>query len=146
MEPNNTLDGKGETPVRSRASTSDAGLLDDAKALWQQLRGLAHDQLTLATLEARLAGQSLVTMIAAGVMIGALLISAWLGLMGAAVLWLISHGVIASIAMLVAVGVNLLVALGLYHVSRRQSRHLLFPATRRSLRPVPPTLQRSERP
>ena len=124
----------------------DAGLVEGAKSLWHELRGLAHDQLTLAALETRLAGKSLVTMIAAGVMVAGLLISAWLGLMGAAVLWLISHGAIASIAILVAVAANLLFALGLYHVSRRQSRHLLFPATRRSLRPVPPTLQRSEKP
>jgi hypothetical protein len=145
MEPNNMLDGKREAPVSSSASASDSRLLDDAKALWQQLRGLAHDQLSLATLEARLAGQSLVTMIAAGVMIGALLISAWLGLMGAAVLWLVSHGVTAGIAMLLAVAANLLFALGLCHMTWRQSRHLLFPATRRSLRPVPPKLQRLEK-
>jgi hypothetical protein len=120
-------------------------VLDDLKALWQHVRGFAHDQLALVTLEARLAGKSLVTMIAAGVMM-ALLISSWLGLMGAAVLWLINHGVLASVAILFAVAGNLLVALGLYEVIRRQSRHLQFPATRRSLRPVPPKLQRTEKP
>ncbi len=145
MEPNDTLDGEGARAATSSASPSHLGLLDDVKALWQELRGFAHDQLTLVTLEARLAGKSLVTMIAAGVMIGALLISSWLGLMGAAVLWLISHGVMASVAMLLAVAGNLLVALGLYDVIRRQSRHLQFPATRRSLRPVPPKLQRAEK-
>ena len=36
-----------------------------------------------------------------------LLISAWLGLMGAAVLWLVSIGVTASITMLIAVAANL---------------------------------------
>ena len=143
MEPNNTLDGKGEPPVKSSASPSGSGLLDDGKSLWHELRGFAHDQLKLVALETRLAGKSLVTMIAAGVMIAALLVSAWLGIMGAVVLWLISHGVMASIAMLLAVAANLLLALVLYDVIRRQSRHLQFPATLRSVRPVPPELPRS---
>jgi len=54
-------------------------LLEDAKSLWHELRGLAHNQLGLAALETRLAGKSLVTMIAAGLMVPVLLGSAWLG-------------------------------------------------------------------
>jgi hypothetical protein len=49
------------------------GLLEDVKSLWNELTGLAHDTLHLAALETKLAGQSLVTMIAAGVMIAILL-------------------------------------------------------------------------
>ena len=116
---------------------ADSGLLDNARELWRELRAMAHDQLTLAALEAKLAGKSLVNMIAAGVMIAVLLISAWLGLLGAAVLWLIGIGVPASIAMLVAVAGNLALAAVLYQLIRRQSRRLQFPATLRSLRPLP---------
>ena len=107
---------------------------------------LAHDRLTLAALETRLAGESLVTMIASGVMVAVLLVSAWLGIMGAGVLWLISIGVMASIAMLLAVAANLMLALILYDVIHRQSRHLQFPATLRSLRPVISKLQGSDKP
>jgi hypothetical protein len=144
MEPTNALDPRGEPAATGSAPPSDAGLLEDAKSLWHELRGLAHEQLTLAVLETRLAGKSLVTMIVAGVMVAALLVSAWLGLMGAAVLWLISIGVMASIAMLLCVAANLAFALILYDVIRRQSRHLQFPATLRSLRPVPSRPQGSE--
>ena len=119
------------------------GLLEDVKSLWHEFRGLAHDRLTLAALETRQAGNSLVTMIAAGMMVAALLVSAWLGLMGAAVLLLIGIGVTASIAMLLAVAANLVFALILYDVIRRQSRHLQFPATLRALRPMPATKLRS---
>ena len=136
MEPTNILDRQGAPAATGGAPPGDTGLLEEAKSLWHELRGLAHDQLTLAALETRLAGKSLVTMIAAGVMIALLVASAWLGLIAAAVLWLISIGVVASIAMLLAVGANLVSALMLYYVIRRESRHLQFPATLRSLRPL----------
>ena len=137
MEPTKVLDRTSEPVVVGGVAPAVSSLLEDVKSLWHELRGLVHDQLTLAALEARSAGNSLVTMIAAGVMVAALLVSAWLGLMGAAVLWLISIGVMASIAMLLAVVANLALALILYDVIRRQSRHLQFRATLRSLRPVP---------
>ena len=146
MEPTNALDRKGEPAPAGSAPPSVSGLLEEAKSLWQELRGLAHDQLALAALETRLAGKSLVTMIAAGVMVAVLLVSAWLGLVGAVVLWLTGIGVVASIAILLAVAANLLLALILYDMIRRQSRHLQFPATLRSLRPVRSQLQGSERP
>lgn len=146
MEPSNALDPKGEPAATGIAPPGDAGLLDEAKSFWHELRGLAHDQLTLAALETKLAGKSLVTMIAAGLMVAVLLVSAWLGLVAAAVLWLISMGVVASIAMLLAVAANLGMAWVLYQVIRRQSHHLQFPATLRSLRPVPARMQGADTP
>jgi hypothetical protein len=110
-----------------------SGLLEDAKRLWNELTGLAHDTLHLAALETRLAGQSLVTMIAAGVMIAILLVTAWVGVVAAVVLSLISIGVVASLALLIAVVANLLFAFILYEVIRRKSQHLKWAATIRSL-------------
>jgi len=127
-------DRKGE-PAAAGSPSSGSGLLEDAKLFWHELRGVAHEQLALAALEMRLAGKSLVTMIAAGMMVAVLLISAWLGLVTAVVLWLITLGAAASVALLVVVVANLICALALYGLIRRQSRHLQFPATRRSLRP-----------
>jgi len=146
MEPTNALSRAGEPIVVGGVAPADSGLLEDVKSLWHELRGLVHDQLTLAALETRSAGNSLVTMIAAGVMIAVLLVSAWLGIMGAGVLWLISIGVMASTAMLLAVTANVVLALILYDVIHRQSRHLQFPATLRSLRPVTSKLQASDKP
>jgi hypothetical protein len=146
MEPTNALDRTDAPAATGSAPPADSGLLEQVQSLWQALRGLAHDELTLAALETRLAARSLVTMIAAGVMVALLLVSAWLGLAGAVVLWLISIGVTASIAMLLAVAGNLVFALILYDVIRRQSRHLQFPATLRSLRPAPSRLHASEKP
>jgi hypothetical protein len=136
MNPTNAPNHSGEPPGTGSPPPSDAGLLEETKSLWHELRGLAHNHFALAALEAKLAGKSLVTMIAAGVVAAVLLVSAWLGLIGAVVLWLIGIGVAASIAILLAVTANLAAALFLYAVIRRQSRSLQFPATLRSLRAV----------
>jgi uncharacterized membrane protein YqjE len=102
--------------------------------LWHELRGLAHDHLQLAGLEARRAGQSLIDMIVAGVFAGMLLSTAWLGLMAAVVLELVDDGLSASDAILLAVAVNLMIALIFVGAIRRRGRFLLFPRTLRSLR------------
>jgi len=140
MEPTNAPDQKGDPSAIGGGALGDSGLLEEIKSLWQEFSGLAHDRLTLAALESRLAGKSLVTMIAA------LLVSAWVGLMGVAVLWLVNVGVWASIALLIAVAANLVFALILYAVIRLKSRYLQFPATIRSLRPLPSPLQTSDEP
>jgi len=112
---------------------SGSTLLEDAQSLLHELGGLTHDRFRLAALETRRAGESLVSMIMAGVMVAFLLSSAWLGLMASAVLGLIGNGVVASSAILLAVALNLLLALILYRVIRRKSRYLQFPATLRAL-------------
>lgn len=112
-------------------------MLQEARSLARELRGLVHDQVCLAALETRRAGESLVWMITLGLMVGGLLLSAWLGLLVVVVLTLIERGVVnsPSAALLLAVGANLLLALILGWAIRRQRPHLQFPATVRSLSP-----------
>lgn len=131
----------GEQSVGSRATSSDpkrpAGLLKATQQLWDELYGLAHDHLQLAALETQRAGESLVAMITAGMIVAGLLLSAWLGLLGAVVLALTSRGVMTSgNALLLAVAVNLLLALLLGGVIRRRSHDLRFPANTGSLQPT----------
>ncbi len=116
---------------------SGSDLLDDAQALWFELRGLSHDRLRLAALETQRAGMSLVIMIVAGLMVAVLLNGAWLGLVAAAVQWSIENGIMASSAIMLAAAFNLLFALILCGVIRRKSRYLGFPASLRSLKPTP---------
>jgi len=135
----------GQTATRS-APMSGSGVLEDAQSLWYELRGLTHDRFRLAALETQQAGKSLVTMIMAGVMTALLLSSAWLGLVAAAVLWLVENNVVvASSAILLAVAFNLLLALILFGVIRRKSRYLQFPSTLRSLQPIPPVRRDAEK-
>jgi hypothetical protein len=130
-----------EPAVGSRAAASDSdrpvGLLKETTRLWDELQGLAHDHLQLAALETQRAGESLVTMITAGMIVAGLLLSAWLGLMAAAVLALTQSGVMESdSALLLVVAVDLLAALLLCGVIRRRSHHLRFPANTGSLQPA----------
>lgn len=125
----------GQTTPRNDLP-SGAGLLKDAQLLWHELRVLTHDHLQLAALEMQRAGKSLMDMIVAAVMIAVLLLGTWLGLMAAAVLWLIEHGIMPSSAILIGVGFNVLIAVMLYGFIRYKSRYLKFPATVRSLHPV----------
>jgi len=118
-------------------SAGGSGVLDDSKALFYELLGLIHDRFRLAALETQRAGQSFVAMIMAGVMIAVLLNGAWLGLLAAGVFWLVDNGVAASSAILLAVALNLLLALILFGVIRHKRRSLKFPATLRSLQPLP---------
>jgi hypothetical protein len=76
-------------------------------------------------------------MIAAGIIVAVLLVSAWIGLLTAAILWLIGWGLKPVFAVLIAVGVNFVLAFILYVVIRHQSDYLRFPETIRSLRPKP---------
>jgi len=110
-----------------------ASLLDDVQSLWHELGDLLHDRVLLAALETRQAGESLVVMMIAAVLIAVLLNGAWLGLVVAAVLLLIESGMVASAAILLAVAFHLLIILILSGVIRRKSHYLQFPATLRSL-------------
>lgn len=110
------------------------GLLQEAHALWSALRGVAHDRVELAALETRIAGESLARMVAAGILIGLLLLSAWLAILGAAVVGLIAAGMHPAWALLLAALLNLTGAAGLYFLVRKLARNLAFPGTVRSLR------------
>ena len=131
---------KHESPVQTETHGdpgSDSGMLEDAQSLWHELRGLTHDRFRLAALETQRAGKRLMDMIVAGIMVAVLLISAWLGLLTAAVLRLVAHDMVARCAILLAAAFNLLLTLLLFGVIRRKSRHLQFPATLRSLQAMP---------
>lgn len=114
-------------PVRS------VGVLADAGSLWDEVWELVCDQLSLAALETRWAGENLVAMIVTGVMMAVLLVSAWLGVVAAGIMVLVGTGVSPYLAILIGVGANALVALILHVVVRRKSRHLLWAASIRSL-------------
>lgn len=131
---NDELSGQTSTPDDQ---VSGFGVLEDTQALWQALCQLIYDRLQLAALETQQAGRSLVVMLVAGMMVAGLLVCAWLGLLAAAVLGLVEHGMLASAAILFAVAFNLLLALILFGVIRRRSRYLKCSATLRSFKPAP---------
>lgn len=109
--------------------------MDEVRYIWRDLRLLIHDQLKLATLETKLVAESLVSMVATSVAVVLLLVTAWLGLISAAVVFMVELGLPVSGAILIAVVFNIVIALLLGMAIRRQVSHLQWPATLRSLRP-----------
>lgn len=113
----------------------DAGVMGEVQGLLSEFSGLVQDQVKLAALETKQAGSTLITMVALGVGAAILLFSAWLGLMGAAVLFIVERGMMmGSTALALAVGFNLILALVLIFILYRCSGRIAFPATTRSLK------------
>jgi uncharacterized membrane protein len=109
--------------------------MDEVRYIWRDLRLLIHDHLRLATLETKLVAESLVSMVATSVAVVLLLVTAWLGLISAGVVFMVEMGLPVSGAILIAVVFNVVIALLLGVAIRRQVSHLQWPATLRSLRP-----------
>ncbi len=110
------------------------GLLEQAGALWAELRGVAHDQFRLLALEARQAGSRLAFMLALAVLAVALSATAWLGLVAVLVLCMVEAGMSLAASLLVAVGLNLAGAAACALLLHRHSREVPFAATLRSIR------------
>ena len=101
---------------------------------WTNVKGLVHDHALLAVLELQRAGISLVKMVAAGIIISILVVSAWMAFVAAAVVWAVGAGASWGIALVVAAIVNIAVAVGIAFWGKSQIPDLLFAATLRQLR------------
>lgn len=133
-----------DPPASSDEPGNSPGLLEEVWVFGQELSAAAHSQVRLAALETRLAGESLVSMVAMGVVAAALGIVTWLALVGASMMALVERGLMTtSTALLLAMSANALIVLILIAAIRRKSRRLLLSATVNSLapRPTDPTKQ-----
>ena len=109
--------------------------MDELRYIWRDLRLLIHDHLRIATLETKLVAESLVSMVATSVAVVLLLVTAWLGLVSAGVAFMVEMGLPVSGAILIAVAINVVIAVLLGMAIRKQVSHLQWPATLRSLKP-----------
>ncbi|HKQ30382.1 MAG TPA: hypothetical protein VJS66_03760 [Burkholderiales bacterium] len=118
------------------ATPSTKGIFGTFTSVFSSAREVLANFAELITLEARRAGVALAWMMALAVAAALLIVTAWLGLVVAFALWLISLGMMtpAGAIALVAI-VNLIVAVIIGFVCFLLSRNLLFPATRRQLKP-----------
>jgi uncharacterized membrane protein YqjE len=101
---------------------------------WTNIKGLVQDHALLAVLEVQRAGISLVKIIVAGIIISILVVSAWMGLVAAAVVLAVGAGAHWGVAMLAAALANVALAVALGFWAKRQVPDLLFAATLRQLR------------
>ena len=108
-----------------------------ASSLIASLRALGERFLTLATLEGRQAGLSLACMLGLALAAAVLAITGWLAIIACLMLALVQNDVVGlGWALLIAALLSSAGAGGLAFMVIRQSRHLLFPATRRQLRRI----------
>jgi uncharacterized membrane protein YqjE len=121
------------SPYASSAATHGSSASRLALA-WTNVKGLVQDHALLAVLELQRAGISLVKMVAAGIVISILGVSAWMGLVGAAVVWAVGAGANWGLALLIAALANIVIAVGVGFWARSQIPDLLFAATLRQLR------------
>lgn len=112
----------------------DAPVSTKLSLAWTNVKGLVQDHALLALLELQRAGISLVKLIAAGIFISILLVSAWMGLVAAGVVWAVGAGASWGVALVVAAVLNIVVAGGLAFWAKSQIPDLLFAATLRQLR------------
>jgi hypothetical protein len=102
-------------------------IVDSFVYAWRSVKsfvdGLAQDF--------RRAGLTLMWLTALGAFAALLMITAWLALMAAMVLWLVSLGIAWAVAVATVAGVNVLAAVVAIFICYRLSRNLLLPITRR---------------
>lgn len=134
------VDDAQQSVKTSNEESSSPGLPDgDISRLVRDLRTLAHDHLELAVLETRLSVITLLRMATLAVVTGLVLVSAWLSLVGAAIVGLTGIGLEPVFAMLLLAVINLLFALACWLRIRRLTRGLGWPATQRAIKPAPAT-------
>ena len=131
----------GTATAESPVSAMDA-LSRQARALWTNAKGLVHDHALLGLLEVQRASLGLVKIIGAAVVISVLVVSAWMGLVAAGVVWAVGAGASWGMAIAIAAVLNLVAAGALAMWVKAQVPELLFAATLRQLRGEAPAADR----
>ncbi len=119
--------------VKARDGAPAPGVIDELVGMFASARAVLSDFLDLLSLEARRAGLALMWMVVCGIIAAACIISAWLGLMAALVIGVVSLGyspllAVIAIALMNGVAGGLLIYRGI-----SISHDLRFSAARRQL-------------
>ena len=117
-----------------------------AQSLWSEIRGVAHDQLELLSLEAQMAGQALARLLMLGAAMGVLLAGTWLCILLVSGLWLWEQGLRASSIVLIAMLINAIALGGLAWAMRRARQGMGFTRSLEALQPGPSPEHRSVTP
>jgi uncharacterized membrane protein YqjE len=126
------MDSSSREYAEAAAPATD-GIIGGVANAFNSVRRIFSDLFQLFSLEVRRAGLTFVWMVALGAIVAMLIVTAWLGLMGALALWAVSLGLTWTSAMIAIALVNILMAAIVMISCVTISRNLLFPATRRQL-------------
>jgi hypothetical protein len=122
----------GPGPAATGASRSRFGRL--AGSLLRQSRTLSSDYFQLAVLDARSAAVRFAWMLCFGVVAAILLVTAWLALVAAGIVWMLGTGASWVTALAIAAALNIVVAAILAFRMRNMFSDPPFAATLRQLR------------
>jgi uncharacterized membrane protein YqjE len=129
-------------PERARARApqrpKEPGLGELLGRLFSDTRQLVADFAHLAVLDARRAGVRLAMLLSAGLVIAILVVTAWMGLVAAGIVWMFDKGVSWPLAIALAALVNVVGAAGLGWWARHLVSEMPFTALLRQLRGEPP--------
>jgi len=125
-------------PASSETPAPAAGLFDELSNTLASARAAFSNFLDLVSLEARRASLALVWMVAFAFIAAICIVSAWLGLMAALVLFAVMLGLHAIAAILIVAAINLGLAAALLYRCKTISRDVMFSATRRQVAGKPP--------
>ena len=114
------------------------GLGELLSGLVSDTRQLAADFAHLAVLDARRAGVRLAMLLSAGLLIAILLITAWMGIVAAGIVWMFDRGVSWPLAIATAALINVGAAAALAWWARHLVSEMPFTALLRQLRGEPP--------
>jgi len=121
--------GEGKAAATSAGSGVIAEVLQTIGAAGETLSGF----LDLAALEAHRAAVAVVWMVALAFSSVVFIVAAWVGLMAALGIWIVSMGLPTISTIIAIASINLAVAAALLYTSIRMGHRLLFPATRRQI-------------
>ncbi len=137
MAPQSSNQAVQDTNTSSEDTEHSPDLAEEVRGLGHELRGVVHDYARLAALETRRAGESLVKITAMGSLVAVLVCTAWLSVAGWVGIVLVENNVLNPGGALLSIAVaNVLIAVVVIVVIRRESRHLLMSATVHFLKPA----------
>jgi hypothetical protein len=102
--------------------------------LFSEAKSLVTDYAELAVLDARRAAVNLAWLLGCVLIVAVLVITAWMGLVAALIVWMFAEGVSWPVAIGIAAALNLVAAGGLYLWMRHLLAELPFTALLRQLR------------
>jgi hypothetical protein len=127
-------------PTSAEAQGEQAPALDTTlagclRAWWANMHGMGRDYALLAVLEMQRAGIGLALILAAGVVVAVLVVTAWTAMVASLIVWAVHSGNATwPAALAIAAGVNVAIALVMLAQMRSQFTQIFLGATLRQLR------------
>lgn len=110
-----------------------SSLLTSIEHIWKYSFDIVKDIFSLFTLEIKLAGKSLATILILVILAALLVLSSWFSLLGALITWLMTFHISLIVSLFLMSAVNLIIAIAIVFYIVKISGNLHFKETRKQL-------------